>query len=226
MIETCGRMAGKTLVLGFHGIGMVGFIAVDFLTRKLGAKKIGWMFRKEMPEIAYVDKGLVGMPIELFSYKNLIFLKVNVTMEREVMNLVTSEIISWAKKKRISKTIVIGGLAGKKKGTVYGVSNSYGNKLRQEMGLAEFKQDLRVFGPMAASLIYGEKSKMPVVCMLPVSRFDRPDPEAASKAIQVLNKLCKFEVDTKALKQEARKIEKKISEMGEKKDDSADRMFR
>ena len=227
MIITKGKVRGKTLLLGFPGIGMVGFIAVDYLIKKLKAKRTGWMFRKELPEIAYVNKGELGLPIEIFSWKNLLLLKVNVVMERETMNLVAAEIMEWAKKKGVSKVVVVGGLAGKGKKEVFGVSNSFGQKFLEKLELKKFTEELRIFGPMAASMIYGEKEKIPVVCMLPISKYDRPDPEAASRAVRFLCNVFGLEVDTKDLIKEAKKIEKKIAEMSQKKDDDiADRMFR
>jgi len=211
----------RTLITGFHGIGLVGFIAVDFMVRKLKAEKIGWAYMDYMPAVVFIDGDKAEMPVEFYR-KSISFMKVNVIMERETMNEFIGEVLGELRKK-IKEIVVIGGLAVEGK-DVYGVSNTYGRKIMEKMGLKKLKREITVFGPMASTLIYGEKNRIPVVCVLPAANPSIPDPEAASRAIR---KVCEFyglEIPTEDLEKEAKRIESRIKEL-EKKDEMAERMF-
>ncbi|MBR9680851.1 MAG: proteasome assembly chaperone family protein [Candidatus Altiarchaeota archaeon] len=217
------RSKGKTIIAGFHGIGMVGFIAVDYLIKKLEAKRIDWMHKKYMPAVVFVTKKGIEMPVELYEHKNLLFLKVNIVLEKEEMNEFLNHIFKQLKDSKPKQFIVIGGLATTEK-SVYGVANSKGEKLLETFEVNKFPKEITVFGPMAASLIEGEKSKIPVICILPNATANLPDPEAASRAIKKLSKSFDFEVDVSELQKEAKKIEDRLKDM-EDNDEMTERMF-
>ncbi len=217
------RKKGRTLITGFHGIGLVGFIAMDYMVRKLKAEKVGWAFENDMPSVVFASPGDLEMPIEFYKKDDLIFMKVNAIMERDVMNSFISRLVPAIKKKGIREMVVIGGLAVNEKG-VFGISNEKGKDLMKKLKLKRIQTDVTVFGPMASMMIYGEAEKIAAACILPNAKTNLPDPEAASRAIKKIAKAYSFRITTKDLEKEAVRIQNRVKEL-EKKDEMADRMF-
>lgn len=221
------EIKGKTLITGFHGIGMVGFIAIDYLIKKLGAEKIGWIHKEYLPCVVFSTDNGLEMPIEFYKFKDLVFMKINLVLEKKVLGKFLKELFTEIKKNKPKKLLIIGGLATSKK-NIYGVANSFSDELLKELKLKRFPKDITVFGPMAGTLIESERLKLPAVCILPNASPNLPDPEAASRAITKLSKYLNFKVNVSDLKKEAKKIEKRMNEMKVKtevKDELSERMF-
>jgi len=217
------RAKGKTIITGFHGIGMVGFIAMDYLIKKLEAKRVNWKYEEYMPAVVFTTGKGIEMPVELYEVKDLLLLKVNMVLEKENMNKFLKDIFKELKLAKTKQFIVLGGLATEEK-SIYGVANSKGEKFISKLDVKRFKKEITVFGPMAGSLIYGEKTGVPVICMLPNATANLPDPDAASRAVKKLSKAFNFEIDISGLQKEAKKIEDRMKDM-ENKDEMTERMF-
>ena len=214
------KAKGRVLVTGFHGIGLVGFIAVDYMVRKLKAERVGWAFTNDMPSVIFASPGDIEMPVEFYKKDDIIFMKVNAIMEREVINEFIEEAIPELKKKGIREIVVVGGLAVNEDG-VFGIGDE---ELRKKLKLKKIKTDVTVFGPMASVMIYAKKDRVPAICVLPNAKPNLPDPEAASRAIRKIARAYGFRISTKDLEKEAKRIENRVKEL-EKKDELAERMF-
>lgn len=219
------KLKGKTIITGFHGIGFVGFIALDFMVRKLKAEKVDWYFNNNLPPVVFAGKDKLEMPVEFYLKDNLGFMKLNVMAETDILNEVIEENLRALKKAGIKSLIVIGGLASPNQRGIKGISNTSGQKLMKKLELEALDNEITVFGPMASALIHGEKIGLPVVCILPGANSNLPDPKAASKAIKHLAGIFKFEVNTKDLEKDAKKVERRIKELDTVEDPLKDRMF-
>jgi len=221
------KLKGKIVVAGFHGIGFVGFIAVDFMVRKLGTRRVDWYFNRNLPAVVFAGKGRLEMPVEFYTKDKLGFMKISVMAERDVLNEVLEDNVAAMKKAGAKALIVIGGLASNKasRGALFGISNAKGERLMEKMKLKPLDKEITVFGPMASALIYGERAGLPVVCLLSEASSSLPDPKAASKAIKHLSEIFGFELNTKDLEKDAKKVEKRIKELDKKEDPLRDRMF-
>jgi uncharacterized protein len=217
------KIKGKTLITGFHGIGLVGFIAVDYLVRKLKAKRIGWFFEDFIPSIAFFGEKGLEMPVEFYIHKNIVFMKVNVLMEKDDTKKFFAEIFARLKANAPKEIIVLGGLSTAET-EVFGIGNSLTKKILAELKVKVFPKEITIFGPMAEVLIHSENCGIPAVCVLPNASAAVPDPNAASRAIKTLSKKFGFRVSVEELEKEARKIEERLKEMGEK-DELSERMF-
>ena len=221
------KIKGKTLITGFHGIGMVGFIAIDYLIKKLGAKKIGWIHKEYLPCVVFSTKKRLEMPIEFYEFEDAVFMKINLVLEKKVLGKFLKELFIEINKNKPKKILIVGGLATNER-NIYGVTNTFGTPLLKELKLKHFPKDITVFGPMAGTLIESERLKIPSVCILPNASPNLPDPEAASRAITKLSKYLNFKINVSDLKKEAKKIEKRMNEMKAKtevKDELSERMF-
>lgn len=219
------KLKGKTVITGFHGIGFVGFIALDFMVRKLKTEKVDWYFNNNLPAVVFAGKDKLEMPVEFYSKKDLGFMKLSVMAEGEILNAVIEENLKALKKAGVKSLIVIGGLASKDQKSIKGISNTKGKKLMGTLKVDKLEKEITVFGPMASALIHGEKIGLPVVCILPGATSNVPDPKAASRAIKHLAGIFKFEVDTKDLEKDAKKVERRIKELDKVEDPLKDRMF-
>ncbi|MBR9681349.1 MAG: proteasome assembly chaperone family protein [Candidatus Altiarchaeota archaeon] len=218
-------LKGKTVITGFHGIGFVGFISIDFMVRKLNTSRVDWYFNHELPAVIFAGKDKLEMPVEFHSKGDLGFMKISIMAERDILNHVIEDNIKAMKGAGVKELIVIGGLASNNKKAFFGVSNSHGKKLIKKLKLSPLDSEITVFGPMASALIYGEKLGLPVVCVLASASSSLPDPKAASRAINHLSSVLNFELDTKDLEKDAKKVEKRIKELDQTEDPLKDRMF-
>ena len=169
------ELRGKTVVTGFHGIGMVGFIAVDYLIKKLEAEKIGWIHKEYLPYVVFSTEKGIEMPIEFYKFKNIIFMKINLVLEKKVLGKFLKDLFIKINKNKPEKILIVGGLATTKKNT-YGVANSFATPLLKELKLKRFSKDITVFGPMAGTLIETERLKIPAICILPNASPNLPIP--------------------------------------------------
>ncbi|HDR53658.1 MAG TPA: hypothetical protein ENN60_03250 [archaeon] len=219
-----GKLKGCTVVTGFHGIGFVGFIAVDFMVRKLEAERVERYFNRKLPPVVFAGKDKLEMPVEFYRKDKLGFMKLSVMAEKEVLDRVVEETLTEFKKVGVKQVLVVGGLASRHKQEIQGVCNTAGREMMEKLKLAPLDKEITVFGPMASTLIHGERLGLPVVCVLPGAMSNVPDPEAASEAIKLIAGVYGLEIDTQDLEKDARKVEKRLKEL-DQKDDLTDRMF-
>lgn len=207
-------LKGKTLISGFHGVGLVGIIAVRHVIKELGARKLGYVSHRELPlYVSIQDKKLV-LPIELYGHENLVFLQVNPTLEPETVNDIAQEIVKKAKKDGAKEILLLGGLDESfKKGRspMKGVCSSKGDL--SEFNVPFMDSGLSVFGPLAAFLTQGEIENFPVSVLLPYATRSIPDPSAASKAIKKLEERYGLKISKRKLSKDARKIQEEISKL-------------
>ncbi|MHA1910740.1 MAG: proteasome assembly chaperone family protein [Candidatus Kariarchaeaceae archaeon] len=79
--------------------------------------------------------------------------------------------------------------------------------------LNDLDEGLFVTGPLALILMYFELNNFPALAILPYAERNRPDPSAASIALEVLNHLLEIDVDLAELEEEAFNIEADIQKM-------------
>ncbi len=222
------KIEGKVMVSGFHGVGLVGIIAVRHIVKELKAKRIGFITHPEMPLYVTIQDESLVLPIELYKHKDLVFLQVNPTLERETVNELARDIVKFAKEEKVKELVMIGGLDEKFKeedAEMRGVANSHAEL--SEFDLPFMDSELSIFGPLAAFLTFGEIEGVPVKVLLPYSTRHIPDPEAAAKAIAKLEKRYGLKVNKKKLAKDAEKIQEEIARIEEQLDGGDhQRMFR
>ncbi len=211
------------LVTGFHGIGFVGFIAIDYMLRKLEASKVGFYFDEELPAVSFFSSKKFEVPVEFYEVGKNLFLKVNIILERAAVNKLAAEVLEGLKGS-VRRVIILGGLAAKEEGRVYGVWNSFGGELAKKLKLRPYPRDITIFGPMASFLSIAEMEKIPAVAVLATTTGAYPDPKAASVTIKKVAKFLGLKVPTRSLEKEAEAIKSRIEDL-QKKDELTERMF-
>ncbi len=211
------KFAHRLFITGFHGIGFVGSLTVEYLVKKLKAKRIGYIITKRLPPYVSLENDTILLPFELYNANDIVFLRCNVPMSLGEMYYITRAVAEWVIKREFEEAILIGGLDNRLK-------TSEEDKLRlapTKAFLAKFKDKVRgklleeglyIVGPLALLLAFFEMKDFPALTILPYASVERVDPLAASIAIQYLNDVYGLRVDVSELEERGLEIEKRILE--------------
>ena len=227
------ELKDPVLIEGFPGLGEVGRIAVQFLVKKLKAKKLAELYSPHFPHYVLVDDNGVARLLsgQFFFWKNegngpdIILL----TGDSQAQTIdgqyeVTDKIIEFAKSKGVKLAISLGGYRAESEGSpeVIAISSSPSIlELAYKAGAKASPEGNPVVG-MAGLLVGLAKFKgIDALCILAKTKGYLPDPEASKKSLRVLINLLKLQVDLSDLDQEiekAKEIMEKLKMLNERKD--------
>ncbi|MHA1917226.1 MAG: proteasome assembly chaperone family protein [Candidatus Ranarchaeia archaeon] len=215
------NFSGKIFITGFRSnIGQTGYIVIRHLIQKLGAKRVGFVVLDEPTPSVFMEEDKLATPFELYETDKFIILYPRLQPQRADWNVLSKGITSWILKNKIKEAILIGGLDIRFKddesSNIKGASTSTYIKKLKKHNIELLDTGLGIFGPLALLLFYFEIAEFPAVALLPYAERDRPDPRAASIAIDYLNKICGMEIDNSTLLKHAKDIEKEINSIIEK----------
>nr|MDO8118266.1 PAC2 family protein [Candidatus Sigynarchaeota archaeon] len=208
-------LKGKYLVTGFHGIGVVGYIAVKYMIEATKAKKIGLIISPLTPPlISLDDKGEIQLPFELFMDEHLVYLLIRFQPHPEELHEFTDELAKFIERSGIKGLVLLGGLdTGYKpdddqKGYKCVVTNGFPIK---DPPLID--PGLFISGGIAMLLIDLQLRHIPSLTVFPYAERDHADMKAAAKAIEILNELFSLEIATDKLQEEAKDLEKEVNQI-------------
>lgn len=204
------------LITGFHGIGTTGFIATKYIVNELNALKIGTILSEYQPPFITTRNGKISLPFELFKYKNIVLLVPQFQPYRNEHKAFAEKIVNWTIQSKFSKVILIGGLDSRLKKNENDILRIIATSSFLEeniIDLSILEDGLFVTGPLALILTYYEVNNFPAIALLPYAESTRADPLAASKAIDVINKIAYLNIDTEKLIQDAEFIEKNLQDV-------------
>ncbi|HIQ03654.1 MAG TPA: proteasome assembly chaperone family protein [Desulfurococcales archaeon] len=210
-------LRNSTLITGFRGFGLVGYLATKYLRDKLNPKLIGYIVCDRMPSIVYVSNGKLALPHELYLYSNgkaKILLLLNNALPSIPLSLPFARyVLKWAKKVGVKECLFIGGL--NKSFNIDGddaryLANSYYTKPIPGKIL---ENELPVAGPLASMIIYSEILKLPSLTILPYTDPMRPDPHAAAIAVEKVSTLLNIAIDVTELYEGERMIQEELKNL-------------
>ncbi|NHJ41044.1 MAG: proteasome assembly chaperone family protein [Asgard group archaeon] len=204
------------LITGFHGIGTTGFIATKYIVNELNALKIGTILSEYQPPFITTRNGKISLPFELFKYKNIVLLVPQFQPYRNEHKAFAEKIVNWTIQSKFSKVILIGGLDSRLKKNENDILRIIATSSFLEGNIIDhsiLEDGLFVTGPLALILTYYEVNNFPAIALLPYAESTRADPLAASKAIDVINKIAYLNIDTEKLIQDAEFIEKNLQDV-------------
>lgn len=213
------RVEARILISGFHGVGHVGWIATRYIADKLGTRRVGIVLTPDMPAFVSVVKNSVAAPYELHLKDDYLLFVTNTPLAQRDLSRVPLALAEYALKAGVEETILFGGLdkrfAAENDDSVrIAPTRKYVEKHSNDLGwLKVIEEGLGIVGPLALMLTFYEAYDSSAVAILPYASPDRPDPLAASKAIEVANKLLSLSVDTEELREEAVLLERRIEEI-------------
>jgi len=203
---------GCTLLNGWHGIGECGFISMSQAVDSLKAERIGFIITKNIPQFITIKNERITFPFEIYRKDNLIIILPIFEPIKSEHLMFTKTIVDWAVDEKFEQAIVVGGLDKRleddhKLKAIY--TKAFLRK-SQKVDIKILDEGLYVTGPLAYMLMFFELNDFPAISLLPYAERSRPDPIAASVAIETINQLLNVDINVQELLDEAEKIEKEI----------------
>lgn len=205
----------QTFIMGFRGIGQVGYYSILYLLRNLPFKKIGLVETNYIHPVVIVGEDeTLHYPIEIYSMGKYGLIRFeDIPLNKNGANLL-KKMIKWMVDVGSKKLILIGGLVSSlKEGDEEGriVHNSYFN---EELKIQYAQRDVRILGPLAYALYYAELYGLPTLGILAYADANRPvDLMGVYNALKMLRNITGIEVNLEEILTEAHTYEEKLSEL-------------
>lgn len=210
----------SVLVTGFHGLGATGYIAVKHAVTALNAELIGYIDTDKIPPFVSVDEGRLSLPFEVYKKDRFVFIATNVPPHPKERQFFSRSLADWAIKEHFRSAYLIGGLDNRLRPSEEDrVRCATTRNFKVQVDIPMLEKGLFVVGPLAVMLAHFEISSFPAVALLPYANPTRPDPMAASVALEYLNKLTDMSIDVSPLITDAQKIEAEIQELLKQRQD-------
>ena len=206
----------ETFIMGFRGIGQVGYYSILYLLRHLPFKKRGLVETSYIHPVVIVgDDRDLHYPIEIYSMENYGLIRIeDIPLNKAGANLL-KKIIKWMVDNGAERLILIGGLVSSLKededeeGRI--VHNSYFN---DDIGIKYAHRDVRILGPLAYALYYAELYQLPALGILAYADANRPvDLMGVYNALKILKDVTGLDIDLEEILMEAHTYEEQISEL-------------
>jgi uncharacterized protein len=211
------------LIEGFPGLGLVGTIAASYIVEKLKMEQVGYIRSEQFPPLAAVHNYLPHFPVRIYASKkhNIIVLLSEFIVPMGVVGELADAIYDYAKTKKVSKIISLGGITIKgEQDEVYTIASE--QKLLDSLKKIKSTHPIKegaTTGVTAVLLSRGAIEGLPVISFLAEAHREYMDPKAAGMVLNVLKSVVKLPLDTADLDKEAVEIEAKMKElMGKAKD--------
>lgn len=206
-----------TLVTGFYGIGKVGFIAINHMVQRLNAKLIGYIISEYLPPFLSVKDNRLVLPFEIYKFENVIFITSYFEPYKYEHRAFARSIVDWAISKELQRLVLIGGLDSRLKVeddilAKAVITRKYKNELTKP-NIPDLDEGLYITGPMALILMYSEALNFASLGILPYAERSRPDPIAASHAVEIINDLLGLDCGIDELVREAETIESELQSL-------------
>src|SRR5213594_3659023 len=202
-------LKGSTLITGFHGVGLTGYLATSYLIHALKAERIGFIeVENPPPWVGTADGGLVT-PFEVYKKGKTILVKLEFSPHKSEEAEFAKVLADWAVEQRFKDAVPTGAYFD-------GARNVTGEVL--EPGLL-------VYGPLAVMLSEFEIHDFPAVAVLPFADPLRTDPGAAALAIRRISKAYGFRVQVEELLKDARFVERDFDRRSRLTKGSLQRMY-
>ncbi len=225
------NLGGYTLIEGFPGMGLVGTIAIKYLSEKLPVEESGYIDSSMFVPIIRVHDGLPIHPSRIYvSERHRLVLLVS---EQIVPQLFTDRlnkaIVDWIQRKEISRVISLSGIralpekGGKQR--IYGVASDNGSKRMLQQFKVELIKEGITSGLTALMMLEFKDRKIEAFSLLGNVQI-AADYKAAAALIEKLNEMLGLSIDVKPLRKEAKETEKALLEHLRKLKDTSERTQR
>lgn len=227
------------LIEGLPGLGMVGKIAAEYLTKQLKAEKFAELYSPYFPYYVVVNKGgdvrlLRG---EFYFWKNeagegdLILLTGDSQAQTiEGQYEVAGCILDFAEEHNVKTIVTMGGYRKEAKETPRVVAVSTSRELlnkSSQAGAIPSSAGNPIVGTAGLLLGLASLRNIDALCLLGETRGYLPDPKAAKSILDVLQKMLGIKVDLSGLDKEIEKskeIVKRMEKIEEQRESYARKM--
>ena len=206
--------AGKTVLIGFPGSGLVGSIALQYLVEQMEFEQIGAITSKYFPPVALMTKGVINAPVRLYEKDNLVAIISDVPIHPTICYEVANGIMDWLVQFEIKESVTIAGIiTNEPEKRVFGVATS--SEVLQRVEEKTIILPMGSISGVAASLLTECKTRgIPGIGLLGET-VNTPDPRSSAATIEVLNQIYDLNLDIQPLLEQAVEIEAAMSEIAE-----------
>lgn len=203
------------LVAGFPGSGLVGSIAVNYITEKFGFTYLGCISSPLLPVNSAAVSGLARSSMRLYEKGNLVALVSDVPVLDEAAYDVAYAVLDWlCERCRITEIVVIGGLVTGGTGErVFGAATTP-DILEKLRSVAEILPALNITGITGGILNEAGFRNIPAYGLLIETNFD-VDPRASAAGLEALGTLYGLSIDTEELITQADTVEPMLLQLAE-----------
>lgn len=203
-----------TLIEGFPGMGLVGTIAVKYLSEKLDFKENGFIEGDFFLPVLRIHEGLPVHPSRIYvSRKHKIILLISEQIvPRQQTNKLVNALLDWVKEKKIKRVISLAGIRAMnaKEGIVFGIAaNPESKKVLKQWNVQLIDEGITT-GITALILLSLKSEKIEAFSLLGNAKTDA-DYGAAADVIRKIDEMYPaFDIDVKPLIKEAKRTEEEI----------------
>ena len=205
---------GSSILIGFPGSGLVGSIALSYMVDKLGFDSIGTMTSKYFPPMAMMSEGVISVPVRIYEKEKFVAILADIPIHPQICYEVSNAILDWLSPFKISEIVTLAGIiTNEPEKRVFCVATD--KPLLDRLGESAIRLPIGSISGIASSLLTECKIRgIPGIGLLGET-INAPDPRAAAGAIQVLNTLYDFQIDTAGLIEQAEEIEAQMHRLAE-----------
>ncbi len=213
------------LVEGLPGLGLVGKIAIRYLTKQLKAERFASLYSPHFPYFVLVSrKGSVRLLSGTFySWKDkkgksdlILFTGDSQAQTIEGQYEISDRILNYCEKRGVKLVITIGGYRmearGKPKVVVAATNQEFLNMAVSAGGTVS-PSGSPIVGTAGLILGMAHFRKIDAICLLGETRGYLPDPNAAKSVLEVLRSMFRFDIDLAGLDEEIAKAEKMVTRL-------------
>ncbi len=212
------KIKNPVFIEGYPGVGLVGHIAANFLTKELGMEMVGYVESPFIPPMALILEGKPNPPLRFYGKDNIIVAVADIYVPPTLVNEIAKEIVRYLKEMEAKKVVSMGGIGVgffKEKMEVWGVAGKDElNRELQEKGV-KILQYGSIMGMSGKLLWEASREDLDAYVILGETFGDRPDPRAAANVVEAIKSIVGVEVSTEPLIKEAEMIEEQLRKMHE-----------
>jgi uncharacterized protein len=213
-------LKGSTLIEGFPGVGLVGPMAISYITEKLNLKYIGYIESNDFPPIVSIHESKPLPPVRIYYSEkyNLVSVFAEFVIPINLVHELSEKLFEFVNSKGVGKIISIGGIPGKDPQTDMAYVIASTPELLKEAEKAGLNPIIEGISTGVSALLLAKATTAKILdtnVLVPVDP-SIIDPKYAELAIKNINKLLKLDVDTNELEKEAKEVEAKVRDLMKK----------
>ncbi len=234
------ELAGKTLIVGWHGLGQTGFLSVQTMVDLLKLKRALAIYSEWLPPYIAIKHGKIMYPVEIYEKDDFLVMVPYFEPTRDKLNKFIYQVLLFLKSEGVKEIIAIGGLDSnlKEESLDLNEEDILENKkedLPTQLAVPRdsirvvknkhFPEDspldkytilddgLYIAGPLALVLLLSEMIGLPAAGILAYADRERPDPKAALTVLQFFKTHYGFDIDSDKMHEEIDNYEKEINKI-------------
>jgi uncharacterized protein len=218
IVETEKIGSTKYGLVALPDTGLVGTIAVGHTIRSKKLREIGYVRLSALPPLLVIHNGEPKSPVRIYGNADLIALISETPLPSSTYKDLVAQTVQWAGEKGIELLISLSGIAVQNRmeidrPQVFGIGATAAVRSLLKSHDFSLLEEGFVAGPQALLLNECVERAFPLAVLLAQSHSKFPDPVAAVSVLQHLNEAFGFEIEVKALQEQAEEFRLRLREL-------------